>query len=121
MTATDKKRRASALADIYMKIEDAKAEERALLEEAGASGMSKTDLAALKKVAKEMCTDSAKLAKKYAAEEQSEKNVIALSNERYGEVMKVNYMVREHVRGMLRRIKTLAVDKPEHTPAKAPR
>lgn len=61
------------------------------------------------------------LTEKFAAEEQSEKNVIALSNERYGEVMKVNYMVREHVRGMLRRIKTLAVDKPEQSPAKAPR
>lgn len=61
------------------------------------------------------------LTEKYAAEEQSEKNVIALSNERYGEIMKVNYMVHEHVRGMLRRIKTLSVEKPEQSPAKAPR
>ena len=61
------------------------------------------------------------LTEKFSAEEQSEKNVIALSNERYGEIMKVNFMVREHVRGMLRRLKTLSVDKPEQSPAKAPR
>jgi len=61
------------------------------------------------------------LTEKYAAEDQSEKNVIALSNERYGEIMKVNFLVREHVRGALRRIKTLAVEKPEQSPAVAPR
>jgi hypothetical protein len=61
------------------------------------------------------------LTEKYAAEEQSEKNVIALSNERYGEIMKVNFMVRQHVLNALRRIKTIAADKPVSSPAIAPR
>lgn len=61
------------------------------------------------------------LTEKYAAEEQSEQNVIALSNERYGEIMKVNFMVRRHALGAIGRIKKLAANKPEHTPAVAPK
>jgi hypothetical protein len=61
------------------------------------------------------------LTEKYTAEEQSEKNVLALSNERYGEIMKVNFMVHQHVIGALRRVKTLAADKPTTSPATAPR
>jgi hypothetical protein len=61
------------------------------------------------------------LTEKYAGEEQSEKTVLALSNERYGEIMKVNYMTRQHALAALGRIKKLAADKPEHTPPVAPR
>lgn len=62
------------------------------------------------------------LQEKYAAEETTEQNVLALSNERYGEIMKVNFMVRQHVKGALGRIRQLSKttsDTP--TPARAPR
>ena len=67
MTNSNVKQYADELSDIYMKIEDAKAEAAALIEAAKEAGV---DPKALRKVAKEMVMMSDKLAAKYEAEEQ---------------------------------------------------
>lgn len=58
---------ADQLADVMMRVEDAKAEAAAIIDAAKDAGV---DAKALRKVAKELVTDSDKLAKKYADEEQ---------------------------------------------------
>ena len=58
---------------------------------------------------------------RYAAEEQSEKTVMALSNERYGEIMKVNFMVAQHTKSALSKLHALARDQKEGRPAIAPK
>lgn len=58
---------AEQLSAVYEKIEDAKCEERAIIDAAKEAGINPRSL---KKVAKELGTDSRKLAKRYADEEQ---------------------------------------------------
>lgn len=67
MINTNVREFARQLADVYERIADAKCEERAIVDAAKEAGI---NAAALKKVAKELGTDSKKLAKKYAEEEQ---------------------------------------------------
>lgn len=58
---------ANELSDVLLRIEDAKVEAAGIVEAAKAAGV---NVAALRKVAREMVMDSAKLAKRYEAEEQ---------------------------------------------------
>jgi len=53
------------------------------------------------------------LDQKYPLEAELEKNVAALSNERYGEMMKVNFMARQHLKSCITSIKHLSKD--EHS------
>jgi len=50
------------------------------------------------------------LDQKYPLEIELEKNVVALSNERYGEMMKVNFMARQHLKSCITNIKHLSKD-----------
>lgn len=61
------KHRAEALADLYQQIADLQLEAKAVLEEAKDAG---EDVKALRKIAKELVTDSSKLQKKYDDENQ---------------------------------------------------
>lgn len=61
---------AEQLAEIYERMADAKLEADALIDAAKDSGMGPKDIAALRKVAKEILMQPDKLADKYAAEEQ---------------------------------------------------
>lgn len=61
------KQRAEALADALMQIEDLKVVAKGILEEAKEAGV---NVKALRKIATELVTDSTKLARKYADEEQ---------------------------------------------------
>lgn len=70
MTNSRIKQYADELSDIYMKIEDAKAEAAALIETAKEAGLDTKELKALRKVAKEMVMMSDKLAAKYEDEDQ---------------------------------------------------
>lgn len=63
------KARAEALSDLYQQIADLQLECKAVLEEAKAAG---EDVKALRKVARELVTDSDKLQKKYDDEAQLE-------------------------------------------------
>jgi hypothetical protein len=67
MTNTNVREFAAQLADIYERAADLKCEERALIDAAKEAGINPS---ALRKVAKEIGTDSRKLAKRYAEEEQ---------------------------------------------------
>lgn len=58
---------AEQLADVFLRMDDAKAEAAAIIEAAKDSGV---NVKALRKVAREMVMDSEKLAKKYEDEEQ---------------------------------------------------
>ena len=58
---------ADPLADIYMRIEDAKVEAAAIIEQAKERGI---NVKALRKVAKELVMQSDKLASRYADEDQ---------------------------------------------------
>jgi len=46
----------------------------------------------------------------YALEIELEKNVVALSDERYGQMMKVNFIARQHLKSCITRIKQLSKD-----------
>lgn len=68
-TNSSVKKYAEELSEIYMRIEDCKAEAAALIETAKEADV---DVKALRKVAKEMVMMSDKLAAKYEAEQQLE-------------------------------------------------
>jgi len=50
------------------------------------------------------------LSEKYPLEKETEKNVVALSNERYGEIMKVNFVARQHLLSCVDTLRRLAKD-----------
>lgn len=61
---------AEQLSDLMMQIEDLKVQATAIVDHAKDEGATPSDIKALKKVAKELTTDSAKLAKMYEFESQ---------------------------------------------------
>lgn len=69
MSNADIKKFADALADILQQIADLKLEASSVIEAADEAGV---DTKALRKIARELVTDSDKLARQYEAEEQLE-------------------------------------------------
>lgn len=69
MTSKDKREIAEQLADVFEQMEDLKCKVRAIVDTAKDKGM---NVKALRKAAKELLTDSTKLAKQYEDEAQLE-------------------------------------------------
>lgn len=67
MSTREMKEAAERLSDILIQIEDLKVEAKAIVDKAKESGL---NTKALKKVARELCMDSVKLAQKFEDEQQ---------------------------------------------------